>query len=150
MNFRQKMVMFLATGFYSGYAPFAPGTFGTIPGILICYFISGSDITIAFLYTLLVVIISIPIAHEAEKITGKNDPGCIVIDEIAGILVTLSGIPFNTTTVISGFIIFRFLDILKPFPIRYLEKKVPGGAGIVIDDVAAGVIANLILRGMTS
>ena len=150
MNFRQKIVMFLATGFYSGYTPFAPGTFGTIPGILICYIISGSDITIAFLYTLLVVIISIPIAHEAEKITGKNDPGCIVIDEIAGILVTLSGIPFNTTTVISGFIIFRFLDILKPFPIRYLEKKVPGGAGIIIDDVAAGVIANLILRVMAS
>ena len=113
--------MFLATGFYTGYAPFAPGTFGTIPGILICYIISGYDITIAILYTLLVIIISIPVAHEAGKITGKNDPGCIVVDEITGILVTLLGIPFNITTVISGFIIFRFLDISKPFPIRYLE-----------------------------
>ena len=86
------------------------------------------------------------IAHVAEKLIKRKDPGCIVIDEIAGMLVTLIGLPFNLITVGVGFIIFRILDILKPFPIKVLEKRISGGIGVVADDVVAGIIANLLLR----
>lgn len=82
----------------------------------------------------------------AEKILKQNDPGCIVIDEIAGIMVTFLSLPFNTITVIAGFLIFRFFDILKPFPIRSMERKLAGGTGIVMDDLLAGVYSNIALR----
>ena len=86
------------------------------------------------------------LADASEKLIKKKDPGCIVIDEIAGMLVTLAGLPFNFFTVVVGFVLFRLLDIFKPFPIRYLERKIPGGAGIVVDDIVAGIIANITLR----
>ena len=86
------------------------------------------------------------IAHDAEKILKKNDPGRIVIDEIAGLMVTLFGLPFNAVYALAGFVIFRFFDILKPFPIRLIEKKLSGGTAIVMDDVVAGIFSNLVLR----
>jgi phosphatidylglycerophosphatase A len=86
------------------------------------------------------------IAHAAEKTLKKKDPGCIVIDEVSGMVVTLIGLPFNLTTAVIGFIIFRILDILKPFPIRTLDKRLAGGIGIVADDVVAGIFANIFLR----
>ncbi len=82
----------------------------------------------------------------AEKILKKKDPGCIVIDEIAGIMVTLLGFQFHVGSALAGFIIFRFFDILKPFPIGTIDKRLTGGTGIVADDVAAGVLSNIILR----
>ena len=89
---------------------------------------------------------AIGIASAAEKILKQKDPGQIVIDEIAGLMVTFAGWPFNLKTALAGFIIFRVFDILKPFPIRILDKRVGGGSGIVLDDVLAGVYGNLILR----
>jgi phosphatidylglycerophosphatase A len=99
------------------------------------------------LCTLFFIFFAVYIADVAEKILKQNDPGRIVIDEIAGMMVTLTGLPFNPTTIVFGFILFRILDILKPFPIRYLDKRISGGLGVVADDVAAGIIANLLLRG---
>jgi len=148
MNYRRKSVIFLATGFYVGKIPFAPGTFGSIIGLPLCFFLSKIELPIAGLCTLVFILIAILIAHDAEKILNKNDPGCIVIDEIAGIIVTLLGMPFNLITVAAGFFIFRIMDIFKPFPIRVLEKRLTGGAGIVLDDVAAGIFGNLALRAM--
>jgi phosphatidylglycerophosphatase A len=98
------------------------------------------------LWTLLFIFFAVWIADAAEKILEQNDPGCIVIDEIAGMVVALVGLPFNPITVVIGFIIFRILDIFKPFPIRDLDKRIPGGLGVVADDVAAGIITNLLLR----
>ena len=100
----------------------------------------------AVLLTLIFILCAIWIASEAEKILKTEDPGCIVIDEIAGIILTLSGLPFNITSVTAGFLVFRALDIWKPYPIRFLENKLSGGIGIVLDDVAAGILSNLILR----
>ncbi len=148
MNYRQKSVIFFATGFYIGKIPFAPGTFGSIIGLPLCFVLSKIELSIAVLCTLVFILIAILIAHDAEKILNKNDPGCIVIDEIAGIIVTLLGMPFNLITVAAGFFIFRIMDIFKPFPIRVLEKRLTGGAGIVFDDVAAGIFGNLALRAM--
>ena len=146
MKFRERAVLFLATGFFIGTVPFAPGTFGSIIGLPICFLISRLDILIAVICTILFILFAIWMAAVAEKALKKKDAGEIVIDEIAGLIVTFIGIPFTLKTVIVGFIIFRTFDILKPFPIGLLEKKVAGGPGIVLDDVLAGLYANLILR----
>ena len=95
-----------------------------------------------------VIVLAVWLAGASEKLLGRKDPGCIVIDEIAGMLVTMAGLPFTFFTAVAGFVLFRILDILKPFPIRTLERKIPGGTGIVIDDVVAGIIANITLRIM--
>ena len=146
MNFKEKVVLFIATGCFIGKIPFAPGTFGSLAGILLCFIFSKTSELAAIFYLVVFIIFSIWIANDTEKILNKKDPGSIVIDEIAGMAVTLIGLPFNIFYVATGFIVFRILDISKPFPIRYIEKRIPGGAGIVLDDVAAGIIANVILR----
>ena len=146
MKFRNAAVLFLATGFYIGNIPIAPGTFGTILGLPLGFVLAGLKLPLAIVCTMLFIVIAVWIANDAEKILQKKDPGCIVIDEIAGMAVTLVGLPFNLTTALIGFIIFRILDISKPFPIRAIDKRVAGGVGIVIDDVAAGIFANLLLR----
>ena len=146
MNFKEKVVLFIATGCFIGKIPFAPGTFGSLAGILLCFILSKTSVLTAIYCIIIFIIFSIWIANDAEKILNKKDPGSIVIDEIAGMAVTMIGLPFNVFYVASGFFIFRVLDITKPFPIRYIDKRVSGGAGIVFDDIAAGIIANVILR----
>ncbi|MDI6686598.1 MAG: phosphatidylglycerophosphatase A [Desulfobacterales bacterium] len=146
MNFREKSVMFFATGCFIGNIPFAPGTFGTILGLPFCFFLSRTNFLLAVLLTGIFIIFAIFIAHHAEKILKKNDPGLIVIDEIAGFMITILNLPFNAVYVLVGFVMFRFFDILKPFPIRLIERKLSGGTAIVMDDVAAGIYSNLVLR----
>ncbi|MFO8084215.1 MAG: phosphatidylglycerophosphatase A [Desulfobacterales bacterium] len=148
MKHHRQSILFLATGFYVGYIPFAPGTFGTLAGLPFCLLFALTGTRLAVLLTLLFVGFAIVTAHQAEKYLEKKDPGLIVIDEMAGILVTFLLIPLTPETAVLGFYIFRILDIAKPFPIRYLEKRVPGGTGIVLDDVIAGIFGNLILRGI--
>jgi phosphatidylglycerophosphatase A len=146
MNFKQKSVMFLATGCYIGNVPIAPGTFGSVLGLFLCYFLSKIGLLLALFLTIAFILCAMWIAHEAEKLLQTKDPGCIVVDEIAGMILTLIGLPFNMMTIILGFAMFRGLDIWKPYPIRFLEKKLSGGVGVVMDDVAAGILSNLILR----
>jgi len=146
MNLKEKSVMFLATGCFTGNIPFAPGTFGTMLGLPLCFLLSKIELPITIIGTLLFISFAIWIAHAAMRILKKNDPGCIVIDEIAGLMVTLGGIHFTIISAAAGFLIFRFFDILKPFPIRFLERNLSGGFGVVMDDVAAGIYGNLVLR----
>jgi phosphatidylglycerophosphatase A len=103
---------------------------------------------IAVLLTVIFIFFAIWIAQRAEKIVNTEDPGCIVIDEIAGILVTFIGLPFHVSSVAFGFLIFRVLDIWKPYPVAWTERKLSGGASIVMDDVVAGFCSNLLLRGI--
>ena len=146
MKFRERAVLFLATGFFVGTIPFAPGTFGSIIGLPVCFLISRLNIFLSLLWTLLFIFFAIWVAGAAVRILNKEDPGEIVIDEIAGLIVTFAGVPFTVKTAIVGFVIFRAFDILKPFPIRTLEKRVAGGPGVVLDDVMAGIYSNIILR----
>jgi phosphatidylglycerophosphatase A len=146
MNFRQRAVLFVATGFYVGNVPIAPGTIGSLIGLPPCFLLSQINLLLAISFILLFVFFAVWIASRAEKILEKEDPGKIVIDEIAGLLVTFIGVPFTWTTASVGFVLFRAFDILKPFPIRALEQRITGGAGVVLDDVLAGIYANLILR----
>jgi phosphatidylglycerophosphatase A len=120
MRLKEKSVMFVATGCHVGNTPFAPGTFGTLIGLPICFILSVIDVKIAILYIGVFIVVAIFIAHEAEKILNKTDPGSVVIDEIAGIMVALAGLPFNAVIVVAGVIIFRLLDIFKPFPIKQI------------------------------
>ena len=107
MKFGQQTVLFFSTGFYSGYIPFAPGTFGTLTALPLCYLLSicspgaGAAIIVA------VIVLAIWLADSSEKLISKKDPGCIVIDEIAGMLVTLAGLPFNFFTAVMGFVLFQ-------------------------------------------
>ena len=146
MKFRERIAVFLATGFFIGTVPFAPGTFGSIVGLPIVFLLSRLNFLLSVSFILLFIFFAIGIAASAEKILNQKDSAKIVIDEIAGLMVTFAGLPFNLITAIAGFIIFRVFDILKPFPIRTLETKLAGGSGIVLDDVLAGIYANLILR----
>ena len=148
MNLKQKSVMFLATGCFIGNISFAPGTFGSVLGLPLCFLLCKIHLPVAVLLTVIFVFFAIWIAQRAEKILNTEDPGCIVIDEIAGILVTFTGLPFNIISVVFGFLIFRALDIWKPYPILWMERHLSGGVGIVMDDVAAGIFSNLLLRGI--
>jgi phosphatidylglycerophosphatase A len=144
----QKIIIFLATGFYTGYAPVVPGTFGTLVGIPIAFLLSFLNLGMSTMILIALIIVSCWIADEAEKIYGIKDPNDIVIDEVVGYLVTVWTLPFTWVTVLAGFFLFRILDILKPFPIRKIESWVPGGTGVVMDDVLAGVYGGIILSGL--
>ena len=146
MNLTNKAAVFLATGFYIGKIPLAPGTFGSLIGLPLCFLLAEIQLSAAIIAVLLIIALAIWISNVAERTLERKDPGCIVIDEIAGMAVTLIGLPFNLTTAAIGFILFRILDILKPFPIRILDKRLPGGLGIVADDVVAGMFSNVLIR----
>jgi phosphatidylglycerophosphatase A len=143
---KNAIVLYLATGCKSGYSPVAPGTAGSLAALLPCGLLSLLPLSVSTIFLIAFIVLAVWAAELAEGILGQNDPGCIVIDEFAGMMITLIGIHFTWQSVLSGFIIFRIMDILKPFPIHYLERTIPGGAGVVMDDVAAGVAAHLVLR----
>jgi phosphatidylglycerophosphatase A len=146
MRLRRRVVLFFATGGGIGYLPVAPGTFGSLFGLLPCWGLALLKTSHAALITLFFIVLASWAAHAAERYLDKKDPRNIVVDEIAGMMVTLLGLPFNPITAVFGFAVFRVLDVLKPFPIRYVERKLSGGIGVVLDDVAAGIFGNLILR----
>ncbi len=126
----------------------APGTFGSIVALPICYLLVKAPTMPVVLFIGVFTAAAVGIAHQAENWLNTKDPGCIVIDEIAGQMVTLIGLPANGFVYIGGFLVFRCLDIMKPFPINWLEKRLSGGLGIVADDILAGVIGNILIRGI--
>jgi phosphatidylglycerophosphatase A len=148
LNIRKELITALATGIYAGYIPFASGTFGTVVGVPFCYVLSLFDPVVGLVYVAAFCTCAIWLAGEAEKIFGSKDSGLIVVDEMAGMLVTMYLIPWNFTNLALGFLLFRIADIVKPYPIRRLETALPGGFGVVGDDLLAGVYANMVLRAI--
>lgn len=146
MTFKQKSAMFFATSGFIGNISPIPGTLGSLCGLPICVLLSQMNIAIAVVLTIALILFAVWFSGIAEKELGEVDPGCIVIDEITGMVVTLFGLPLNLLTVIGGFILFRTLDILKPFPISFIERRFTGGTGIVLDDLVAGLAGNMIIR----
>ncbi len=138
--------MFLATGGYVGHIPIASGTFGSLVGIPIVYAVSKLNWHLAMILCVVIILGAVWVAHMAEQLLNAKDPGCIVIDEIAGMCVTMLGIPLTLSTGVAGFFLFRVFDVIKPPPARQLERRLKGGWGVVMDDVAAGVMANIVLR----
>ncbi|NNG00427.1 MAG: phosphatidylglycerophosphatase A [Desulfobacteraceae bacterium] len=146
MNIRKSACLFLAWGFYSGKIPKAPGTFGSLAALPFCFLLSVLPTYASIAVIIIFVGIAVWIAGNAEKLLNEKDPGSIVIDEIAGMFVVFMGLPFTPGIIAGGFVLFRVLDILKPIPIRTIERRLSGGTAIVMDDVAAGVMVNLLLR----
>ena len=139
-------ILLLATGFGVGTSPIAPGTLGTLVAILIYYFLSEISPPLYEITLIGFFFLSVWVSENAERFFRKKDDQRIVIDEIIGFLTTMLWVPKTIRFVIIGFFLFRFFDILKPFPIRRLEKGFSGGFGVVLDDVVAGVYANIVLR----
>ncbi|MFH1690073.1 MAG: phosphatidylglycerophosphatase A [Candidatus Eisenbacteria bacterium] len=148
------LVRFLATGAYLGYAPFAPGTVGSLGCAVLVWFAvpevthlsSAPAIGVAALSTLAFVALAIWASGLAERSFG-HDASRIVIDEYAGFLISVLLLPKSLFVFAVAFLLFRALDIVKPFPARRAEA-LPGGTGVVLDDVVAGIYANILLRVM--
>ncbi len=141
----KKPTHLLATVFGSGLAPIASGTFGTIASIPFCLFLVMSFSPVVNLVLLgALSLIGVVICNEVSKDLGKHDHGSIVIDEFAGLWLTFLFLPEITVFWVTvAFVLFRFFDIVKPPPIGWLDRRVSGGVGIMIDDLVAGVFAGI-------
>ncbi len=146
MPLTDTVIRFLSTGGYIGHTKVAPGTVGSLAALPLCYLLSIWNGWISAVLLVLAIGGAVWIAGKAEVLYHRKDPGCIVIDEMVGMIVTLFAISFTFWTAILGFLLFRLFDIIKPFPIRLIDKKIRGGLGIVADDIAAGILANVLLR----
>lgn len=137
----------IATVLYSGRAPIAPGTAGSAVTAAAWYFF-GSDLTWWAWIVLLTAVTAVAVitAGAEARALGRDDPGPVVIDEAAGFLFTVAFLPHGLWMTLAAFVLFRILDIIKPPPARQLEA-LHGGWGIVLDDVAAGIMGNLLLHG---
>lgn len=138
---KKRLALFLATGFFVGYFPFAPGTIGTLLGVFI-YWVSGGYLLLSLPLFFLLSLWSI---KQASSLLEEDDRR-IVIDEITGFLVTMLFLPPNWEYILAAFILFRIIDILKPYPINKIEE-ISSPWGVVLDDVAAGAFACLLLHG---
>jgi phosphatidylglycerophosphatase A len=138
-------VLFLAFGFGSGLAKKAPGTCGTLAAVPVYWLLANAGTTVYSVATVTIALAGIAICGKAAEKLGVHDFGGIVWDEIAGYLIALWFVPFSWTAAAVGFVLFRAFDIVKPWPIGWVDKKVQGGAGIMLDDVLAGLFAGLIL-----
>jgi phosphatidylglycerophosphatase A len=135
----------VATAFGSGHSPFAPGTAGSAVGLLLFWPMAGLPWAWPLGASAVLFVMGSLAAGRVAHLVGLKDPGIVVVDEVVGQWVTLTALPFTPLTAVLGFLLFRAMDILKPWPARDLER-VPGGWGIMADDVAAGVYAHLLLR----
>ncbi|HEX9665308.1 MAG TPA: phosphatidylglycerophosphatase A [Thermodesulfobacteriota bacterium] len=142
---KERLSILVSSFFYLGYSPVAPGTVGTLGAVLLFYLISGFSNLEYVLFTIVFIILSVWVSEVARIRLGDSDPSSIVIDEVCGFLVTMILIPPSIINIALGFLLFRFFDILKPPPIRRSET-LPGGLGIVADDVLAGIYANILLQ----
>ena len=147
MSLTERLAFVLATGFGSGYSPIAPGTAGSAVGLVFVWGMSYLSLPGQLAAVLAVSVLSILAADMVARTTGLKDPGLVVADEIAGMMVTMIAIPFTLKTAVIGFILFRVMDVVKPPPARQFERF-KGGIGIVADDLMAGLYAHLALRGV--
>ena len=141
-----KLILLIATGFYSGMAPKAPGTWGSAFALLPWFFCRNLSLGWYLILLAGTLVIGTLAAGSAEKILDRPDPGCIVIDEILGIFITLTLAPNHPSAWILGFLLFRLFDIFKPFPVSWFDTHVHGGLGIMLDDVVAGIYALVTLQ----
>ena len=143
-----RLAVFLATVAYCGYFPFAPGTVGSAAGLIVYLLVWWTRSPVVEVGLIVATFaVGTWAATHAERYFGAVDPGPVVIDEVLGMLVTLAFIPVGVSGAIAGFVLFRVFDVIKPYPANRLEK-LHGGFGIMADDFAAGVYANLCLRAL--
>lgn len=137
---------FVAFGFGSGLSPKAPGTMGTLVGIPLFLLMAPLPIAVYVFLVGLFFLLGVPLCDRVSRDLGEHDHGGIVWDEIVGYLVTMTAVPVGWQTLVAGFLLFRLFDILKPWPIRWLDRRIGGGFGIMVDDLLAGVFAWVLLQ----
>ncbi len=143
-----RLALLLATWINLGYSPVAPGTAGTLGGLVLIAAIRWTgSLPLEIGAILVLLVLGIWSAQVAERHFGLEDPGPVVIDEVVGILVTLVFLPSVWQVFLAGFLLFRLFDIVKPYPANRLEH-LHGGVGIMADDVMAGIYANLVIQGL--
>jgi phosphatidylglycerophosphatase A len=138
-------VHILAFGFGTGLAPFAPGTFGSIPGVLLFWITMDSGLYVQLAVAVSITLAGVWICGESARRIGVHDHGGIVWDEIVGMYVTLLAAPVSVVGWALAFVLFRIMDIVKPWPIRDLDHRLGGGVGIMLDDLAAALYAAILL-----
>lgn len=141
---KDRLYTIIASVFYIGYLPVAPGTLGSLAALILYYFVCRSAVFMTAVI-LIIIILGFITAGKVERMFGEKDPEEIIIDEFGGMLISLYRIPPTMGYVVTGFLLFRFFDIVKPKPIRSLEK-LNGSLGIMSDDLIAGVYANMVLQ----
>lgn len=143
-------IMACALGFGSGLAPRAPGTAGTLVGVMLAagLGVAGTTSTLYLIATLVLIASGIPICRQAGNRLDRHDHPAIVWDEIASFPLVLIGLPVTAPWLLAGFIAFRVFDVLKPWPIRWLDRQLGGGVGVMADDVAAALAACAVLHGL--
>jgi phosphatidylglycerophosphatase A len=145
MTLRKTLAIITSSFFFVGYLPFIPGTFGSIAGVGLFYLLRTNPAL--YICSFLVILCAgFWSGTEAEKIYAKKDPARVVIDEVTGMLLALASLPFyNIAVVVVAFFFFRLLDTLKPYP-AYRLQRLRGSAGIMVDDLIAGLYTNIILQ----
>lgn len=138
--------MFLATGFYSGNLPKAPGTWGSLAALVPWFFMRNLPLPSYLAMVGVIFVAGCVLAGSAEKILDQADAGAIVIDEFVGMFITLIAVPNHPAAWLMGFLLFRFFDVLKPFPVSWFDQRIHGGFGIMMDDVVAGLYALISLQ----
>jgi len=139
------VALFIAEGAHAGRVPFAPGTVGTLVGVLLYLLISRLPLTWYVVVGILMAAVGTWAAGVAEVVLQRKDAQSIVIDEIVGYLVAMTAVPHSWGFILVGFILFRCFDIIKPWPLRRLQEM-HGGVGIMVDDIGAGVYTNILLQ----
>jgi len=148
VNIWRNPVHILAFGFGSGLSPWAPGTCGTVVAVLMYVLFPPMHWSVYLLMIVLTFIVGIWLCDKTSKDLGVHDPGGIVWDEFVGYWVTMFMAPAGWQWAVGGFIVFRILDILKPWPIKWFDTQIEGGLGIMLDDVIAGIMGALCLQAV--
>jgi len=139
----------IATALGAGYSPIGPGTCGTAVAVPLAWLLAGLPLWQFSVITLAVTLVGVWAAATADRAWGTHDSGRIVIDEVAGYLVTVALVDRTNWIVLGiGFVVFRFFDIVKPPRVRWLDENLPGGWGVVLDDIAAGVMGAAVMWGL--
>lgn len=142
-----QILEFLVTFAGLGRLPKAPGTWGTLGAIPVVFFlVQVLDPVYYLLVSFLICLVSIFIVDKYERSTKNHDSSHIVLDEVAGFIVAMAWLPLSWQSFLFAFLLFRFLDILKPFPIGYVDRKIKGGLGVMADDILAGIITNIVMQ----
>ncbi|MFQ5469428.1 MAG: phosphatidylglycerophosphatase A [Gammaproteobacteria bacterium] len=137
---------FIAFGFGSGVSPVAPGTLGTLTGVMIYALLPSLSVVPYIVMVVVFFVLGIWVCNQTTQYLGVHDHPGIVWDEIVGYLITMVAVPFEWLWVMSGFLLFRLFDIWKPWPISVLDKQIKGGLGIMLDDVLAAVYAAICMQ----
>lgn len=138
----------LSLGLGSGLLPWAPGTWGSLLALPVYLVLSPYGPLTYVAWVLLLLAVGIYLAGRTARALGVHDHSAIVIDEVVGMMVTLVWVRPGWFAVVAGFLLFRFFDIVKPWPIKRIDRDVGGGLGIMLDDVLAGIMAAIVLQGL--